>query len=169
MTPLSSPVSGWFRAIYCAHLLITLNRPTRFTSTTKANFFKAVALPSLSSTLQGEGTPAQLTLIWMAPNFCKVASIAAATDASLVTSVVVNKALSTPSSATAALPASSLRSKIDTRAPLSTKYSAVARPKPEAPPVITTTLSCSSIASTPFCLVYLNAGIPVSALATISF
>ena len=72
-----------------------------------------------------EPTPAQFTHTWMAPNFSLVASMAACTEASSVTSVCTKAAFS-PSSAATSGPFFSSRSRIITLPPLAMIASAVA-------------------------------------------
>ena len=82
--------------------------------------------------------PAKLQQIWIAPNASIAAAIPACTDSSLVTLTLQNTTLPGNSS-TSWLPFSSFISKMATFAPLATKRFTVARPRPDAPPVITAT------------------------------
>src|ERR1700675_510140 len=82
--------------------------------------------------------PAQLTSTWTAPNFAAAASSAAATSSALVTSQAAKKALS-PICLATSTPADLGRSRSATLPPPVSSRSAVARPSPDAPPVITAT------------------------------
>src|SRR5713101_4492238 len=83
--------------------------------------------------------PAQLTSTWMAPNLAVVSARAAVTSSALVTSHGVKSAWAPIALATSA-PGDLGRSRSATLPPLPRSRSAVARPSPAAPPVITATL-----------------------------
>ena len=95
--------------------------------------------------------PAQLTTICIPPNCSTVALMQSVTESSSVTLAIEN-AVPSPKLSAACLALSSLRSTNIILAPTDKSFSAVAKPKPEAPPVISATLPEISIDSPEFFL-----------------
>ena len=132
-----------FSAIFSAHRRSTLKVPTRLTCSIrlKSASGKGPFLPIVRLALP---MPAKLQLMWIAPKASIVAAIPAATESSSVTFTLQKMTLS-PNSAARAAPFSSFISKMATLAPLAKKRFTPARPRPDAPPVITATLSFNSM------------------------
>ena len=138
MTPRSPWVpdpSGSVAAMRSAARRITLNVPMRLICTTRAKASRASTTPLPLMTRPGVPTPAQLTAMRIGPSPAAT-SRAAATWASSVTSV---RAKVAPKPWAMSVPFSA-RSSTTTCAPAACNRRAVARPRPEAPPVTTATL-----------------------------
>src|SRR5690606_35210524 len=115
---------------------IMLKLPIRLTVTIFAKCASGIG-PSLPTVLAAPPMPAQLTTPTSLP-IPRAASIAAWPSASDVTSHLTNFALA-PSLAACSLPSFSWTSAITTLPPALTMSSVVAPPRPDAPPVTTTT------------------------------
>src|SRR5690625_4887411 len=147
ITPRSpSSLTGSWPDMTSAHRRSMLKVPIRLTA---MPFSKSACGngPFLLMVLCATLMPAQLTLMCTAPNLATAAARPALMEASSVTLTLWNRALSSPSSATALAPSSSLRSNSATLAPSATNMSAVPRPRPDTPPEMTATLSFRSMIS----------------------
>src|SRR5262245_60193896 len=124
ITPRSPSGVGSFPTIAAAASRMTLNVPTRLTSTMLRNASSGSGSPSLPTTSPPPPIPAQLTTPCSAPNSCNATSTACRTLASSRTSVSTKRPTS---------PA--CRSATTTFAPVSASSRAGAAPRPEPPPV----------------------------------
>ncbi len=122
-----------------------LKVPIRFTWITRVNS-SSLAGPDLPSVFMAVPIPAQLTSTFIPPQCATAASSAAVTASALVTSAGV-KAAAGPRLLATSSPAEAGRSSSATRAPAATSRAAVARPRPEAPPVTTALTVLSSMDS----------------------
>src|SRR5213594_1654379 len=104
--------------------------------------------PDLPSVFMAVPMPAQFTSTLMAPSRARAASRAPATSSALVTSAGVNTAASPSDFATSA-PGEAGRSRMAMRAPAPASRAAVARPRPDAPPVTTARTDASSMDDPP--------------------
>src|SRR5687767_12265721 len=143
MTPRSSPSSSR-RLMRSAASRMTLNVPIRLISMMrwKSSSGKAPCLPTV---LIAFPVPAQLTTTRSSPSSA-AASSAAPTASGSRTSPGANRVASPRSLATSS-PDDPGRSAMTTLAPASTKFSTVARPRPEAPPVTRATWLLMSMLS----------------------
>ena len=130
---------------------MTLNVPSRFTSITRLKAANGIGCPSRRRILVAGPIPAQLTTTRSGPR-ASATSSAVPTWSSSVTSAGANLARS-PSRAASRSPSEPGRSSRTTPAAVASRCSAVARPRPEAPPVIRATPSVRSTApySAGFC------------------
>jgi len=135
ITPRSSP-SGSVAAIRSAASRITLKVPTRLTLIARWKSANGNG-PRLPTVLAALTMPAQLTATRRVPSDAARSS-AADTDSGSVTSPAANRTPS-PRPAAASSPAEVGRSNSTTRAPAARRARAVAKPSPDAPPVIKAT------------------------------
>src|SRR5690606_35458929 len=142
-TPRSPSALGSFFAMAAAPRRIMLKLPIRLTVTIFVKWGSGIG-PSLPTVLAAPPMPAQLTTPTSLP-MPSAASIAAWPSASDVTSHLMNFALA-PSLAACSLPSLSWTSAMTTLPPALTMSSVVAPPRPDAPPVTTTTLPLNSMA-----------------------
>src|SRR5919109_345914 len=146
-TPRSPSRLGAFCAMCVAASRMQLNVPMRFTVTTRVNS-SSLAGPDLPSVFIAVPMPAQFTRTLMAPSRARAVSSAAPTSSALVTSAGVNTAASPSDFATSA-PGDAGRSRMAMRAPAAASRAAVARPRPDAPPVTTPRTDASSMEDPP--------------------
>src|ERR1700759_3098362 len=130
-----------FSRITAAALRSPFQVPFRCTAMTWSNW-SSVILRIVASRVM----PALLIMMSSAPNWSSAAPISASTSSPDVTSQRTATAiLSPPSFSAAACVASRFTSPSTTRAPSSTKRSAMARPRPWAPPVTTAILPANNV------------------------
>src|SRR5213594_1928035 len=146
-TPRSPSRLGAFCAMWTAASRMQLKVPIRFTVMTRVNS-SSFAGPDLPSVFMAVPMPAQFTSTLMAPSRARAASRAPATSSALVTSAGVNTAASPSDFATSA-PGEAGRSRMAMRAPAPASRAAVARPRPDAPPVTTARTDASSMDDPP--------------------
>ncbi|MCY1436872.1 hypothetical protein D9M71_530100 [compost metagenome] len=131
----SSPASTVFLLIASAAKRSMLNVPVTLICRVFENSPKSCT-PSRPTTLAEGPIPAQLTKPCKRPCLTNTSLKNCSAAASSVTSSFTKSAFG-PNSFTCCSPASTFMSTNVTEAPCFTKYSAVAAPKPEPPPVIT--------------------------------
>lgn len=164
MTPRWPSAFGWFCPIRPADNRMTLNVPTVFicemhtegyynvgTQAARHSLLTIKTLVKSSNrcgafllklyVLKATPVPAQFTLTSKRPNLFFVSPMALVTSASLVTSTGTNSTLS-PSSLATSCPRDVDKSASTTLAPFFANRSTVARPRPDAPPVISATVFC---------------------------
>src|SRR5437773_3013472 len=146
-TPRSPSRLGAFCAMCVAASRMQLNVPMRFTLMTRVNS-SSLAGPDLPSVFIAVPMPAQFTRTLMAPRRPRAVSRAAATSSALLTSAGVKTAASPSDFATSA-PGEAGRSRMAMRAPAPASRAAVARPRPDAPPVTTARTDASSMDDPP--------------------
>src|SRR5579859_3661400 len=136
-----SPSTGSCAAMRAAATRIVLKVPIRLIVITRENCSSGSG-PSREIVRPAVPTPAQLTTMCRPPSCSNTAATAAVICSPLVTSAGVQIALPRPalSSVATCWPGWLDRSTSATAAPFSTSSSAVARPSPEAPPVISAAL-----------------------------
>ena len=120
------------RPLRAANFERTLNAPTRLMFTIRAKSPSGTASPSRPMTFAGGPMPAQLTRMRAFPFTSSASIMAEATAASSVTLTVAKRP---PIWSANAVPNSAFRSNRVTLAPRAASRSAVAAPRPEAPPV----------------------------------
>ena len=140
MTPRSSS-SGSLRAICAAARRLMLNEATRFRSMIERKLSRLCG-PVLPRVRSATAPPAVVRTTCRPPRASTAALRASSVSAKLVTSTAKN---GPPRPAATALPSEPSRSRIATSAPWEARSSALARPKPEAPPTTTTFLPEISI------------------------
>ncbi len=135
ITPRSPSALGWFVDIRAAARRIQLKVPIRLIWIVRVNAARSAG-PRLPKVFSAVPIPAQFTRPCTEPKRATAASRAAVTSSGFVTSAPANSARS-PRAAATSLPGERGRSSSTTAPPAAWSRSAVARPRPEAPPVIT--------------------------------
>ncbi len=133
ITPRSSPSPGVLPVIAAAARRITLNVPVRLILMISSKWSSGNG-PFLLTVFVALASPAQLTAVFIDPNFFTAASIDCFTLSSFVTSVFTKSARS-PNSAARVVPRSSAVSRIAAAPPAFIISRTTASPNPEAPPV----------------------------------
>src|SRR5579884_2967919 len=142
MTPRSPSSSRSSPAMSAAARRITLNVPIRLTSMTRRNWSSGIAAPSRSTMRPGVPMPAQFTTMRAGPCWDRAAATAASVAAASLTS---QRKAAPPIAAAASLAAASLASRMATFAPAAARVAAVARPRPEPPPLTSAACPATSM------------------------